>query len=175
MHVLIIDFRFIRGHGHNAAKATEMFAKFLAWRKEANADEARQNIVHGGIDTPLKFPHGELIIGMCPQIVCAGDALDMHGNPIALETYNFSPVAVLQAVTLEEYKEFVVYCLQYKTLIIEQLSELKERAYLQEHNGNPPDTPEGYGIILQCTIIRDLTGLGLEFMGKCVDTQGAIA
>jgi hypothetical protein len=143
-----------------------MFAKFLAWRKESNADEARQNIVNRGIDTPLKFPYGKEIIEMCPQIVCAGDAFDRHGNPLALETYNFSPVAVLQQFTLEQYKEFVVYCLQYKTIIIEQLSEKKEREYLQQHNGNPPDTEEGYGVVLQCTIIRDLTGLGFEFMGK---------
>lgn len=143
-----------------------MFGKFLAWRKESNADEARERIVHGGIDTPMKFPHGKEIIDLCPQIVCAGDALDRHGNPIALETYDFSPVAVLQEFTLDEYKEFVVYCLQYKTLIIEQLSEEKERKFLEEHNGNPPPTEEGYGIVLQCTIIRDLKGLGMEFMGK---------
>ena len=71
----------------------------------------------------------------------------------------------MQHVQLEDYKQFVVYCLQYKTLIIEQLSELKERQLLELHHGNPPETENGYGVILQCTIIRDLKGMGMEFLG----------
>lgn len=108
---------------------------------------------------------GQLIIENAPQIICCGDAFDVHGNPLALETYNFSPVHLMQTVSLEDYKRFVVYCLQYKTLIIEQLSELKERQYLEMHNGNPPETENGYGVILQCTIIRCLKGMGMEFLG----------
>jgi hypothetical protein len=72
----------------------------------------------------------------------------------------------MQTVSIEDYKRFVVYCLQYKTLIIEQLSELKERQFLEQHNGNPPETENGYGIILQCTIIRCLKGMGMEFLGQ---------
>jgi hypothetical protein len=71
----------------------------------------------------------------------------------------------MQHVSLESYKSFVVYCLQYKSLIIEQLSEAKEREFLELHNGNPPETENGYGIILQCTIIRCLKGMSMEFLG----------
>lgn len=158
--------RFIRGHNHNLEKIIEMYSSFLKWRKESNADEAREDIVKNGLNDPLKFPFGKIIIENAPQIICSGDALDVHGNPIALETYNFSPTQLMQHVSIEDYKRFVVYCLQYKTLIIEQLSELKERQYLEEHNGNPPVTENGYGVILQCTIIRCLKGMGMEFLGQ---------
>lgn len=50
--------RFIRGHNHNLDKATEMYASFLNWRKESNADEARDDIVKRGMNDPLKFPFG---------------------------------------------------------------------------------------------------------------------
>jgi hypothetical protein len=71
----------------------------------------------------------------------------------------------MQTISIDDYKRFVVYCLQYKTLIIEQLSELKERQLLEQYNGHPPETENGYGIILQCTIIRCLKGMGMEFLG----------
>jgi hypothetical protein len=113
---------------------------------------------------------GQEIIENAPQIICSGDALDSHGNPTALETYNFSPTQLMQHVSLDSYKSFVVYCLQYKSLIIEQLSEAKEREYLAEHNGNPPETENGYGIILQCTIIRCLKGMSMEFLGPAANS-----
>lgn len=108
---------------------------------------------------------GEEIIRLSPQIICCGDATDVHGNPIALELYGFSPTALAAAVPMEDYKRFVVYSLQYKSIIIEQLSELKERNYLLSCGGNPPPSEHGYGVILQCTIIRCLKGLTMEFMG----------
>jgi hypothetical protein len=50
--------RFIRGHLHVQEKATEMYAGFLRWRKEANADAAREDIVNNGMNEPTKFPFG---------------------------------------------------------------------------------------------------------------------
>jgi hypothetical protein len=50
--------RFIRGHNHNLEKATEMYASFLNWRKESNADEARDDIIKRGFNDPRKFPFG---------------------------------------------------------------------------------------------------------------------
>jgi hypothetical protein len=52
--------RFIRGHNHVLDKATEMYGSFLNWRKESNADEARENIVKGGMNDPMKFPFGSI-------------------------------------------------------------------------------------------------------------------
>ena len=49
----------------------------------------------------------------------------------------------------------------------EQVSELRERALLREHNGAPPCSPEkGYGVLCQCTSIRCLKGMGMEFLGS---------
>ena len=50
--------RFLRGHGHNIEKVIEMYSSFLRWRKESNADNAREDIVKRGLNDPLKFPFG---------------------------------------------------------------------------------------------------------------------
>jgi hypothetical protein len=60
--------RFIRGHNHVIDKATEMYASFLNWRKESNADEARENIVKGGMNDPMKFPFGEKPFSSTPSL-----------------------------------------------------------------------------------------------------------
>jgi hypothetical protein len=54
--------------------------------------------------------------------------------------------------------------MEYKTLVLEQQSEKEEREYLAECNFSPPDLPDGYGVILQCTIIRDLAGVTSDFL-----------
>ena len=46
--------RFLSGHEYNIPKATEMFRKFLIWRKENKVDQIRQNIIFGGLDHPTK-------------------------------------------------------------------------------------------------------------------------
>lgn len=50
-------------------------------------------------------------------------------------------------------------------LIVEQLSEIEERRYLAGCNYNPPDRADGYGVLYQVTILRDLAGMSMEFMG----------
>ena len=45
------------------------------------------------------------------HLVCASDALDKKGNPMSLETFNFSPKEVLQLITLEDYILFLTYTL----------------------------------------------------------------
>lgn len=60
------------------------------------------------------------------------DAGDKTGSPICLDKYNFSPAEVLSAITLPEYILYTLYCLEYKTLIVEQLSERKEQEILSQ-------------------------------------------
>ena len=50
--------RFLRGHGHNIDKATEMYGNYLKWRKDHNVDAAREDIVQGG-KRPRQFPYAE--------------------------------------------------------------------------------------------------------------------
>jgi hypothetical protein len=46
---------------------------------------------------------GELIIKLAPQIVINTSATDLSGQPLVMETYNFSVKDVFEAVTIEEY------------------------------------------------------------------------
>ena len=56
----------------------------------------------------------------------APDACDKTGAPICVDQYNFSPSEVLSKLTVPEYLNFIIHCLEYKMLIVEQLSDQKE-------------------------------------------------
>lgn len=173
--------RFFRGHNYDVAKACEMLSKFLSWRKTCNIDEIRDKIVYGGVDHPLKFPHGEKVFSLMAQIVIDTEICDKTGAPICVEQYNFSPTEVLQKIKIEEYIEFITYALEYKSVILEQLSHEKEvlnYSRLQSHISqyadtsieqipkdilNELDTP--YGVIMHTCVIRDLSGVGWEHLG----------
>ena len=106
----------------------------LQWRRDANVDKIRNNILYGGMDHPTKFPYADVIMKYAYQIVIAIDALDKNGNPVSLETFNFEPKDVLKIITTDQYLEYLAYTLEYKSLVIEQLSEERERKYLHEWN-----------------------------------------
>lgn len=143
---------------HDLEECVSMYSKFLKWRKERGVDRIREDIVYGGKNSPLLFPHGEKIIRMAPQIVLTANATDKLEHPVALELFEFSPSEVFKQVTIDQYLEFLIYCLEYRTLVLEQISEMKERKYLQEHP-NEEDREEGYGVIQRILHIRDLKGL----------------
>ena len=147
--------RFLRGHDHNVDKVCEMVTNFLTWRDDNSIDEIRERILRGGVTHPAKFPHGELILRMVPQVVIAFDACDKFGSPVCVEMYNFSPAAVMAKVSIPDYIEFTKHSLEYKYLIVEQLSEHKERA-----------DSSGAGVIVYTCVIRDLAGVGLEHVGS---------
>ena len=136
----------------------------LQWRRDANVDKIRNNILYGGMDHPTKFPYADIIMKHAYQIVIAIDALDNNGNPVSLETFNFEPKDVMKIITTDQYLEFLAYTLEYKALIVEQLSEEREKRFLASYDNNPPYTPEGYGVIVKVNIIRDLDGFGRRHM-----------
>jgi hypothetical protein len=56
------------------------------------------------LPNPIAEPStGELIIKLAPQIVINTSATDLIGQPLVMETYNFSVKDVFEAVTIEEY------------------------------------------------------------------------
>ncbi len=155
--------RFLRGHDYNLDKVTELYRKFLSWRKTQNVDEIRTNIVENGMDHPSKFPKGELILSLIPQLPMAPDALDNVGSPLCVEQYNFSPSVVLSKINLQDYIVFTTYCLEYRSIILDQMSEERERQYLaslSEKDRQEIDTPstnlQPYGILVHTCVIRDL-------------------
>ena len=155
--------RFLRGHNHDVEKVSLMMEKFLKWRVDNSVDEIRANIVERGCDHPLRFPKGELILKLIPQLVILPYATDKLGCPICVEQYNFVPAEVFQQITMEDYILFVIYTLEYKSLIIEQLSELRERKYLNSLSDDEraeidsiSSTKPPYGVLANICVIRDL-------------------
>ena len=153
--------RFLRGKDGNVDQATKLYGDFLKWRRENGVDEIRDKILNGGINHPFKFPMGEKIIELQPQIVMAPKAFDNQGQPITLETFGFDPDAVFKHVTIEQYLTFLIYSLEFRALVMEQLSEEREREYLREHL-DPSSRQEGYGVLVKQCTIRDLKGWSLS-------------
>lgn len=161
--------RFLRGHSHDLEKATTMMRKFLLWRKNNDVNSIRDAIVDGGVDHPLKFPNGEKILSMIPQLIISPQAFDKHGAPICVDQYNFSPSEVLSKITIDEYIEFIKHCLEYRSLIVDQISEEREQAYLASLTEAERQTvmdPIGngveYGVLVNTCVIRDLGAVSFE-------------
>jgi len=166
--------RFLRGLGHNVDLATERFSQFLDFRRKFNMDAIRTNIVYKGCSNPSKFPKGDIILKLIPQTVVIPYHTDYLGHPIVVEKSNFSPPDVLKVISQEEYMHFLLYALEYRALVFEQLSAEREQALLELHNGNPPlikqplalsDDDVGYGVIVRGCFLRDLSGLSFAHIG----------
>lgn len=149
--------RFYRGFNSDTFKAASAYALFLKWRKENNIDLIRDDIISGRTPYPSKFPNGEKILNICPQIVLTTKHRDKYGRPIALERYDFSMKEFLEKVPLEEFYLFLLYVCEYRSLIVEQLSDEYEREYLDKHP-DPKSRKSPYGVLLGVCSIRDLRG-----------------
>lgn len=145
--------------------------KFLDWRRDNNVDEVRQHIILGGRNKPTDFPLAEVILQLVPQIVLCSYARDKSNSPISVEKFNFLPSVVFQTLTLPEYLEFLIYALEYKSMVSEQISEESDRKYLEslspaeraKAESDDPDV-EPYGTLTGLCVIRDLDGMGFDHM-----------
>jgi hypothetical protein len=74
-----------------------------------------------------------------------------------MESYDFSPNKLFKEVTIEEYMLFLTYALEYRALVMEQLSQEAEQRYIEQHP-REEDRADGYGVVLLSCFIRDLKG-----------------
>ena len=79
-----------------------------------------------------------------------------------MEMFDFSPKDVLEAISIQDYLVFLTYSLEYRAIVMEQMSHEREQEYLKEYP-NPADRREGYGVVLLDYTIRDLKGRGNSF------------
>eukprot|EP01032_Pedospumella_encystans_P009881 gene9881-11596_t len=162
--------RFLRGHNFDTDKVSNLMANFFKWRIDNKVDQIRTNIVERGMDHPLKFPKGELILSLIPQLILVPNAQDKLGCPICVEQYNFTPSEVFKYITIDDYILFVLYSLEFKSLIVEALSEQREQKFLHsltkaertELDTNPNSKP--YGVIVNICVVRDLNGVGFAHL-----------
>lgn len=156
--------RFIRGNGHNLTKAVESMTSFLLWRTANGVDKIREDIVFGGKNKASLFPKGKIILSLVPQHCLITSARDRQGNPISIEFFNFDPSLILREISLDEYLLFLTYTLEFKMIILEQLSQEEEERILA--TGYDKNDPSGYGVILKHFVIRDLKGIGMAHVGQ---------
>jgi hypothetical protein len=152
--------RFLRGH-KAVDKACEMYTKFLKWRDENDVDSIRDDVLYGGMTSQYDLPAARKIFSLLPQTMMSADALDLYGNPVAMESFSFQPETVLKEVPKPEYVLFMIYTLEYKSLMLDQLAQEREQAFLrrQQPTGKP------YGVMVQSNIIRDMNGFGMSHVG----------
>ena len=122
--------RFLRGFNLDIDKTYKAYLVFLKWRKDNNVNEIRNLILYGGYNNPNVFPKGELILKLMPQIVLAPYHFDNYNQPITFDIFDFDPNIVLQSITVSDYMLFLTYCVEYRSLYIEQISEERERLFL---------------------------------------------
>ena len=157
--------RFLKGYNLNVEKAVKAYQEFIKWRKDNDVDAIRNDILYGGKNHPITFPHAETILRILPQIVLAHHTTDYAGQPITLETFDFDPNHVLEEMSVEQYLVFLIYSLEFRTLILEQMAEARDAAYLASHP-NIEDREDGYGCILKLCCLRDLNGVGFKHVGR---------
>ena len=168
--------RFIKGHPESLEKATEMYEKFLVWRKESGCNEYRNNIATRGMDHPTKFPNADVIQKLIPCIHITLKAKDKTGAPICVDQYDFNPTEVLASIELDDYIRFAVYGLEYKMMILDQmaheseqiwlnnLSEEDRKLALEPYGDSFPDW--GYQFTRYTCVIRDLGAVGWKHLGE---------
>jgi hypothetical protein len=201
--------RFLRGHNYDIDKILQLYRNFFIWRNANDVNEIRNSIIFGGMlfflflfesfshtpsfslsflrfsivfvgrDHPLRFPKGDIILPIIKQIVIAPDATDCYSSPLCIEQYNFSPSEILEKISLEDYVIFMIYCLEYRSLILEQLSEERETAFLaslseeEREKVERNDSEVYYGVLANICVIRDLSKSYL-FVNKCfVNSRGS--
>lgn len=120
--------RFLREKQNNAEQAAQLYFDFLKWRQANSMDAVRNDILHNGKSSPFDFPNGQKILALAPQIIICTKAPDLMGRPLVVESYGFSPKEVRKIVTDEEYLTFFKYSLEYRALVLEQLSHEREAA-----------------------------------------------
>jgi len=177
--------RFLQGHEYKLDKASEMYVNFLNWRKENKVDKIRHSIMDGGLDHPTKFPFAEIVMKLMPSIPIAPAACDKAGSAICVDQYDFDPNEVIEKIGVPNYIVFATHVLEYKSCILEQMSENKDK----EHLDSLPDDEaraaakavpvyqegvaegeqeenEPYGNMCTTLVIRDLGAVGFRHLGS---------
>jgi hypothetical protein len=82
-----------------------------------------------------------------------------------METFGFNPSKVFKAINKQEYIVWLTYVQEYRALVVEQLSDELEQAYLKAHP-DPDSRKDGYGVMLLYFCIRDMKGVGMAHLGS---------
>lgn len=130
----------------------------------------------------------DIILKLMPCLAISHEACDKKGTPICVDQYNFDPSEVLEKIGVDNYYIFFIHVLEFKSIVLEQLSEARDRAYLaglpddemralaeyippyvDDGTGNlvpVQSETEAWGNIVGTLVIRDLNGIGFRHLGS---------
>lgn len=164
--------RFIRGHNHKLPKIIEMVEKFLDWRFENNVDDIRREIVEKKL-VPSQFPGADVVFKNVDIMVASPPSLEEEDyvgtHTVSGEPY-MSP-SVFSELDVEDYIRFRIYCLEYVALVLEQVSDSKEKHILASLKEGE-DKPEAYGFLEKLNVVRDMTSFSMFSMGVANQSIG---
>jgi hypothetical protein len=152
--------RFIRGKNGDVDEATKQYHEFLKWYVAEGMLTVRNEILYQGCDSPLSFPKGKEFITLAPQVVLAPRHTDNLGRPIMFEAFGVDPASIFSVLTIDDYILFLKYCLEYRNLVLEQLSAEAEA------KASNDAAERSTGVILNLCIIRDLNGIGWSHLSS---------
>lgn len=66
-------------------------------------------------------------------------------------------IEVLSKVTMDEFSIFMTYALEYRSICLEQLSDVYEKQYLRDHP-DPATRSTPYRVLVKLCTIKDLKG-----------------
>mmetsp|Transcript_51731 Transcript_51731/g.136770 ORF Transcript_51731/g.136770 Transcript_51731/m.136770 type:complete len:370 (+) Transcript_51731:46-1155(+) len=159
--------RFLRGHKGDVDKVTDLFKGWLKFRQDEGMDKIRENIVVGGMNAPERWPNGEVIQKHSRSVVAPQGMVDKFGAPLIMEYFDIDFDAMLSDLSpsvdeaLKMVRTWWLYNLEFRALILEQLSEEREReAENKATNGTKT------GVLVQLCIIRNLQGLSRKILSN---------
>ena len=117
--------RYLLKNGMNVERSAKAFEETLCWREDNNIDAILDHIVRENL-SPATAPRGEMILRLLPQVPCSFHLTDKKGNPLSIEYYGFDPSNVM-AISQDDYMRWFLYCMEYKMLVLDILSDRAEQ------------------------------------------------
>lgn len=145
---------------------------YLAWRKEAKADEMRALVPDRGRN-PRDWPHGDKLLDCIRVLQCSETYFDKRGHAVTVYQAFHWPAWALRAkvggMSTKQLVDFATFGAEYNAVQMERIAVSRERVLLDHAkellcgNSKQPDaytplTTEGWGEMTRLCAITDMSG-----------------
>jgi hypothetical protein len=120
--------RFLRSNCDDPFSAARSFKVYLTWREENGIERIRERIITSNFNYINKYPSAHCITSKLSNELEKLKLLDTFGLPNLKDIYKYQPSLLSKSnITSEEYILFINYIVEYKSLVLEQLSYAQNR------------------------------------------------
>lgn len=160
-------------------RAIEKVGTYLAWRREAKADQMRALVPERG-SNPRDWPHGDILLDCIRVLQCSEQYFSKRGHAVTVYQAFHWPARALRAkvggMTSKQLVDFATFGAEYNAVQMERISVARERVlldhakqiYLRRKHGKKlevddddeftPLQKEGWGEITRLCAITDMAG-----------------